>query len=199
MFVCYWSHHYGWLCSRVYVCGYTIFCLINFFAKVNWKKNVAEKHSVYYVESFCLLTLWLQQFRLSALCWKSRDELISDVLLWIPTYGWAKAGRPARTYIQQLCEDTGCSPEDLPEVMNDREKWRERVRDICACGTTWWWWWSSICYNPKLASDWLKQSHLNWTNLQFVIRRSHVEFLTSHKSTYTFWMVWALNSFISFY
>ena len=51
----------------------------------------------------------------------------------------AKAGRPARTYIQQLCEDTRCSPEDLPEAMNDREKWRERVRDIRASGTTWWW------------------------------------------------------------
>ena len=24
--------------------------------------------------------------------------------------------------------------------MNDREKWRERVRDIRAGGTTWWWW-----------------------------------------------------------
>ena len=49
-----------------------------------------------------------------------------------PTYGCAKAGRPARTYIQQLCEDTGCNPEELPEAMNDREKWRERVRDIRA-------------------------------------------------------------------
>ena len=39
-------------------------------------------------------------------------------------------------YIQQLCEDTGCSPEDLPEAMNDREKWSERVRDIFASGTT---------------------------------------------------------------
>ena len=48
----------------------------------------------------------------------------------------AKAGRPARTYIQQLCEDTGCNPEDLPEAMNDREKWRERARDIPAGGTT---------------------------------------------------------------
>ena len=65
-------------------------------------------------------------------------ELISDVLLWTPTYGRAKAGRPARTYIQQQCKDMGCSPEDLPEAMNDREKWRERVRDICASGTTWW-------------------------------------------------------------
>ena len=65
----------------------------------------------------------------------SRDELISDVLLWTPTYGRAKAGRPTRTYIQQLCEDTVCGPEDLPEAMNDREKWRKRVRDICASGT----------------------------------------------------------------
>ena len=35
-----------------------------------------------------------------------------------------------------LCEDTGCSPEDLPAVMNDRGKWRERVRDIHASGMT---------------------------------------------------------------
>ena len=60
------------------------------------------------------------------------DELIRDVLLWTPTHGRAKAGRPARTYIQQLCEDTGCCPEDLPRAMNDSEEWRERVRDIRA-------------------------------------------------------------------
>ena len=29
-----------------------------------------------------------------------------------------------------------CNPEDLPEAMNDREKWQERVRDIRAGGTT---------------------------------------------------------------
>ena len=28
----------------------------------------------------------------------------------------------------------------LPEATDDREKWRERVRDIRASGTTWWWW-----------------------------------------------------------
>ena len=64
--------------------------------------------------------------------WRSREELIRDVLLWTPTHGRAKAGRPARTYIQQLCEDTGCCQEDLPRAMNDREEWRERVRDIRA-------------------------------------------------------------------
>ena len=59
-------------------------------------------------------------------CWRSKDELVIDVLLWTPTYGQSKAGRPARTYIKQLCEDRGCNPENLPEAMNDREMWRER-------------------------------------------------------------------------
>ena len=36
-------------------------------------------------------------------CWKSRDELISDLLQWTSSHGRAKAGRPARTYIQLLC------------------------------------------------------------------------------------------------
>ena len=67
--------------------------------------------------------------------WRSWDKLISDVLLWTPSHGRAKAGRPARTYIQQVCEDIGCCSGDLPEAMNDREGWRERVMDICADGT----------------------------------------------------------------
>ena len=86
-------------------------------------------------------TIQVRRTRHAGHCWRSKDELVSDVLLWTPTYGQAKAGRPARTYIQQLCEDTGCNPEDLPEAMNDREKWREMVKDIRAGGTTWWWWW----------------------------------------------------------
>ena len=82
-------------------------------------------------------TIQVRRTRHAGHCWRSRDELISDVLLWTSTYGWAKAGWPARTCMQQLCEDMGCSPEDLPEAMNDKEKWREKVRDICASSTTW--------------------------------------------------------------
>ena len=69
--------------------------------------------------------------------WRSRGKLISDVLLWTRSYGRAKAGQPARTYKQQLCADTGCSLEDQPEAMEDKEGWRERVRDIRADGATW--------------------------------------------------------------
>ena len=74
-------------------------------------------------------------------CWRCRDDLISDVLLWTSSHGWAEKGRPARTYIQQLCADMRCSPEDLPEAMDDREGRRVMIRDIRADSVTWWWWW----------------------------------------------------------
>ena len=70
-------------------------------------------------------------------CWRSRDELISDILLWTPSHRQAKATWPARTYIQQLCADTRCSLEDLPGVIDDTDRWQERVRKIHAGGTTW--------------------------------------------------------------
>ena len=40
------------------------------------------------------------------------------------------SGDAGRTYIQQLCADTGCSLEDLPGAMNDRDGWCERVEEI---------------------------------------------------------------------
>ena len=45
-------------------------------------------------------TIQARRTRHAGHCWRNRDELISDVLLWTPTYGQAKAGWPARTYIQ---------------------------------------------------------------------------------------------------
>ena len=105
----------------------------------SWRQH-PTRHQLYGHLPPITKTVQVRRARHAGHCWRSKNELISDVLLWTPPpYGQAKAGRPARTYIQQLCEDTGCSPEDLPKAMNDREKWRERVRDIRASGTTWWW------------------------------------------------------------
>ena len=106
----------------------------------SWRQH-PSRHQLYGHLPPITKTIQVRRTRHAGHCWKSRDELISDVFLWTPTYGRAKAGRTARTYIQQLCEDTGCNPGDLPEAMNDREKWRDRVRDIRASGTIWWWWW----------------------------------------------------------
>ena len=106
----------------------------------SWRQH-PTRHQLYGHLPPITKTIQLRRTRHAGHCWRSRDELIRDVLLWTPTHGRAKAGRPARTYIQQLCEDTGCCPEDLPRAINDREEWRDRVRDICATSVTWWWWW----------------------------------------------------------
>ena len=102
----------------------------------SWRQHPA-RHQLYSHLPPITKTIQVRRTRHARHSWRSKDELISDVLLWTPTYGQAKAGRPARTYIEQLCEDTGCNPEDLPKAMNDREKWRERV-------TTWWWWYMPL-------------------------------------------------------
>ena len=65
------------------------------------------------------------QIRLSGDCWRSKEKLMIKVLWWSPSHGWANVGQPARTPLQQLCTDTGCSLENLLEVMDIRDKWRD--------------------------------------------------------------------------
>ena len=97
----------------------------------SWRRHLT-KQQLYGHLTPITKTIKIRLTRHAGHCRRSRDELISDVLLWTPSHGQAKAGRPARTYIQPLWEDTGYSPEGLPEVMNDREEWRVRVSDIRA-------------------------------------------------------------------
>ena len=87
----------------------------------SWQQH-PTRHQLYGHLPPITKTIQVRRTRYAGHCGRSRDKLKSDVFLWTPTYGREKAGRTARTYIQQLCEDTGCSPDDLPEAMNDWEK-----------------------------------------------------------------------------
>ena len=71
-------------------------------------------------------TIQVRWTRHAGHCRSSKDELISDVLLWTPSHGRTKFGRITRTYIQQLCANTGCRLEDITRAMDE---WRERVRE----------------------------------------------------------------------
>ena len=63
--------------------------------------------------------------------WRSKHELVSDVILWQPPYGKASCGRPSRTFVDQLVDDTGCPQEDLATAMEENKmEWRKRVRRI---------------------------------------------------------------------
>ena len=87
----------------------------------SWRQH-PTRHQLYSHLPPITKTIQVRRTRHAGHCWRSRDELINDVLLWTPTHGRPKAGRKARTYIQQLYEDTGCCLEDLHEAMNDKKK-----------------------------------------------------------------------------
>ena len=145
----------------------------------SWRQH-PTRHQLYGHLPPITKTIQVRRTRHAGYCWRSRDELIRDVLLLTPTHGRAKAGRPAQTYIQQLCEDTGCCPEDLPRVMKDKEEWREMVRDIRATSVTWWWWWwwwkyyterLMLCSHRRLWYRWRLILRVGETQIHFLITR----------------------------
>ena len=99
-------------------------------------------------------------------CWRSRDEL-----LWTSSQGRATGGRPARTYIQQLCVNTGCSLEDLLGAMDDKDGWRKRESQGDAC-----WQHDMVVMITSSISSWparnerVLQAHLNIQYLNLIFR-----------------------------
>ena len=76
--------------------------------------------------------------RFAGHCWRAKQEITSDLLLWSPNYGKRRVGRPAITYIDQLCRDTGYLPNDLPTLLQDRDGWSDILMNARAT-STWWW------------------------------------------------------------
>ena len=61
-----------------------------------WRQH-PTRHQIYGHLPPITKTIQARRTRDAGHCWRNKDELISDVLLWTTTYGRAKAGRPART------------------------------------------------------------------------------------------------------
>ena len=99
----------------------------------SWKPH-HTKQQLYDYQPPISKILQIRRTRHAGHCWKNKDELISDVHLRTTSHGRASVWWPARTYLQQLRTDTGCSLEDLPAAMDDRgrmqrERERERERE----------------------------------------------------------------------
>ena len=62
----------------------------------SWRQH-PTRHQLYGHLPPITKTIQARRTRHAGHCWRNKDELISDVLLWTPTYGRAKAGRPGRS------------------------------------------------------------------------------------------------------
>ena len=69
-----------------------------------------------------------RRLRFAGHCFRAGDECISKVILWKPTHGKRRVGRPAKTYTDVLEEDTGYSIGQLQQLMADRGAWRDVIR-----------------------------------------------------------------------
>ena len=96
----------------------------------SWKQHPTKQQLYGYLPLFSKTI----QVRRTRHCWRSKDELISDVLLWTSTHRRASDGRPAKNYLYKLCADIGWRLENLQEAMRERE--RERIRKIRASRAT---------------------------------------------------------------
>ena len=67
-------------------------------------------------------TIAAQRVTFSRHCWRSKDELAHQLLLWEPTHGKRDRGIPRRTFIDQLVDDTELQKEDLANAMNDSKR-----------------------------------------------------------------------------
>ena len=122
--------------------------------KKSWRQHPSKQQLYSHLLSI-IKTIQVRRTKQAGHCSRSKVELISDILLWTPSYGRAKVGRSARTNIQQFGADTGCSLENMPGAINDSDGWRERLREICASSSTRWrWWWAALSPTPQCSSYW---------------------------------------------
>ena len=125
------THTFIYIHTCIYIYAWVDLCSISRWGRLIYQSNSA-----------CSKTIKARQTRHVGYCWRIEGEL-----LWTSSRGRVKTGRPARSYIQQLCADTGCSLKDPLGVLDNRDGWRERVRDIRAGSVTWWWWWCMYASN----------------------------------------------------
>ena len=64
----------------------------------SWRQH-PTRHQLYGHLPSIKKTIQVRRNRHAGHCWRSKDELIRDVLLWTPAYGRAEEGRPAQIYI----------------------------------------------------------------------------------------------------
>ena len=93
---------------------------------ISWKKHPTKTRLYGHLPPISS-TIRLRRLTFAGHCWRSKDEIASELLLWEPTHGDSKRGRPHKTYVDQLLEDIDCEPDELRPTMEDRDLWRRVV------------------------------------------------------------------------
>ena len=94
----------------------------------SWKQY-PRKQQLYYQLPPISKTSQVKRTRHARHNWRSKKKKLRDVLLCTPTNG--RASVLTRNYLHRLCTDTGCSLDDLPGAMDDRDGWERMGGNSC--------------------------------------------------------------------
>ena len=134
---------------HVLVCVFVCRRKFNRIHELNWLSdmNNSRQHCKFlvYLSIYLSMYIWnrsdLYWYDLFiSICWRSKNKLISDVLLWTPLHEQTWVGWLAKNYIHQFQVHIGCRLDDLARMIPVGTN-GERDKGIHAISTPWWWWW----------------------------------------------------------
>ena len=96
-----------------------------------WKQH-SRKQQLYGHLLSISQTTQLRQARHDGDCWRCKDVLINDVLLWTHTHGHTSVGQSSKTFIYQLCTESGFHLVNLPRATTNGDRRSERVKRLHA-------------------------------------------------------------------
>lgn len=103
--------------------------LLRHVLNVSWRQHLTNRE-LYGNLPKLTDTICHRRVMFSGHCYRSSNEVVHQLLLWEPAHGKRSRGRPAKTYIEQLEEDTGIPREGIGRNMKDREQWKVIVKNV---------------------------------------------------------------------
>ena len=87
---------------------------------VIWRQRITNEGVLFAGLPRISTTIRERYLSFSGHCWKSKTEVVSDLVLWEPKHGERSVGGQARTFVDLLEAESGVPRNCLPAAMDDR-------------------------------------------------------------------------------
>ena len=97
--------------------------ILRMILNVHWSQKVTNEIQYGAIEK--ISTKIRRRFlKFAGHCLCRDDEVVSDLVLWEPTHGTRRRGRPPESYIRNLERETGIPASEMRVAMMNRAVWR---------------------------------------------------------------------------
>ena len=90
---------------------------------ISWKSHITNRE-LYGDIPKITAKITNRRLRFAGHCKRRKGSVVSNLITWQPTQGKRTAGRPTKTYVDQLQADTGYTNGEIESCMENRNLWR---------------------------------------------------------------------------